>query len=264
MDRERITGVFDSGVGGLSVLAHIHRHLPAERLLYVADSAYMPYGCRASRDVEKRCLKLARFFVEHEAKALVVACNTATSMAIDALRQQLDIPVIGMEPAIKPAVSGSRAGVVGVLATIGTVNSSKFNLLMSRYAGHARLIVQPAPGLVECVERGELQAKQTRDLLATYLEPLMAAGMDTLVLGCTHYPFLMPLIRQLLGEEVMIVDTGPAIARELGRQLDRHRLRAADGMAGSVRFRSTGDISTVEPLMARLWGERTGVSSLSL
>lgn len=263
MEQQRATGVFDSGVGGLSVLAHIHRLLPAEQLIYVADSAYMPYGCRSSRDVEQRCLQLAEFFVRHEVKALVVACNTATSMAIHTLREQLDIPVVGMEPAIKPAVSESRVGVVGVLATTGTVNSSKFNLLMSRFAGQARLIVQPSPGLVERVERGELMAESTRELLRRYLQPLMDAGMDTLVLGCTHYPFLIPLIRQLVGDDVAIVDTGEAIARELGRQLEMRQIRADHG-SGSVEFWTTGDVETVGPLMNGLWGRNIAVSSLNL
>lgn len=260
---ERAIGVFDSGVGGLSVLAHIRRHLPDERLIYVADSAYMPYGCRPSRDVEERCLALAAYFVEQGVKALVVACNTATSMAIHTLRQQLAMPVIGMEPPIKPAVSQSRAGVVGVLATTGTVNSSKFNLLMSRFAGQAKLIVQPSPGLVECVERGELQADATRALLERYLGPLMEAGMDTLVLGCTHYPFLMSPIRKIVGEEVTIVDTGEAIARELARQLDVRALRTAGG-PGEVRFLTTGDAETAGPLISDLWGEAVGVEHLVL
>ena len=260
---ERAIGVFDSGVGGLSVLAHIHRHLPDERLIYVADSAYMPYGCRPSREVEARCLALADYFVGQGVKALVVACNTATSMAIHTLRQQLKMPVIGMEPPIKPAVSRSRTGVVGVLATTGTVNSSKFNLLMSRFAGQARLIVQPSPGLVECVERGELQADVTRDLLDRYLEPLLEAGVDTLVLGCTHYPFLIPLIRRIVGEQVAIVDTGEAIARELGRQLDLHGMRAASG-PGEVRFWSSGDAEAARPLISGLWGEAVKVGELIL
>ena len=263
MEQGRAIGIFDSGVGGLSVTAHIHRRLPAEHLLYVADSAFMPYGCRPSRDVEERCLRLAGFFVDQGVKALVVACNTATSMAIHSLRQQLDMPVIGMEPAIKPAVSESRRGVVGVLATTGTINSSKFNQLISRFAGQAKLIVQPSPGLVECVERGELQADRTRELLEGYLQPLIDAGMDRLVLGCTHYPFLIPLIRQLVGEDVAIVDTGEAIARELDRQLEMRRIKAADG-PGSVQFWSTGDVATVAPLMAALWGEKISVNTLSL
>ena len=255
--------MFDSGVGGLSVLTHIHRHLPAERLIYVADSAYMPYGCRSSRDVEERCLTLAGFFVQQQVKALVVACNTATSVAVQMLREKLDMPVIGMEPPIKPAVSKSRRGVVGVLATTGTVNSSKFNLLMSRFADQARLIVQPSPGLVECVERGALQTDATRDLLERYLEPLLTAGMDTLVLGCTHYPFLMPLIRQIVGDDVTIIDTGEAIARELGRQLELHRLRADNGV-GTVEFWTTGDIPIVGPLISILWGEKADVGHLAL
>jgi glutamate racemase len=264
MQKEKAVGVFDSGVGGLSVLSQIHKHLPREHLVYVADSAYMPYGCKTSEDVRNRCLLVAEFLLNQDIKALVVACNTATSMAVHTLRTELDIPVIGMEPPVKPAVHGSRDGVVGVLATSGTLNSDRFNRLRLRFAVQAELFVQPCPGLVELIERGDLQTDQTRNLLASYLQPLLDKGVDTLVLGCTHYPFILPLIRKIAGDDISIVDTGNAIARELKRQLYAHRLLNDDHQDGVVQFWSTGDAAAVQPVMSRLWGEKLSLGSLDL
>lgn len=244
-------GVFDSGVGGLSVLAHIHAQLPDESLIYLADNAYMPYGCKPAEAVLARCLEIADFFHRKQVKALVVACNTATAVAIHALRERSSIPVIGMEPAIKPAVTSSRTGVVGVLATKATVASGKFNGLKAQFDRHVQILVQPCPGLVEQVERGELMSEKTRLLLDSYLQPLLAKGIDTLVLGCTHYPFLIPLIRQVAGDDIHIIDTGAAIARQLQRQLEIHHLRG--GGSGSVEFWSSGDCTTVAAVMSQLW-----------
>jgi glutamate racemase len=256
MQTKKAVGVFDSGVGGLSVLSRIRKHLPGEHLLYVADSAHMPYGCKTSGDVKQRCLLVSEFLLNQGIKALVVACNTATSVAVQTLRAELDIPVIGMEPPVKPAVHGSKAGMVGVLATSGTLNSEKFNRLKSRFALQADLIIQPCPGLVELIEKGDLQSDQIRSLLTSYLQPLLDKGVDTLVLGCTHYPFVLPLIRQIAGDGVSIVDTGDAIARELKRQLHTHSLLNEKQQHGSVQFWSTGDTAAVQPVMSRLWDEK--------
>jgi len=264
MKTEKAVGVFDSGVGGLSVLSRIRRHLPAEHLLYVADSAYMPYGCKTPADVKRRCLLVSEFLLKQNIKAIVIACNTATSVAVQTLRDELDIPVIGMEPPVKPAVYSSKAGVVGVLATSGTLNSDKFNRLKSRFAVQVELIVQPCPGLVELIEKGDLQTDQIRSLLFSYLQPLLDQGVDTLVLGCTHYPLVLPLIRQIAGDGISIVDTGDAIAMELKRQLHTYHLLSENHQGGSVQFWSTGDIAVVQPVMSRLWNERLSLNSLDL
>lgn len=255
-------GVFDSGVGGLSVLSRIRQHLPAEDLHYVADSAHMPYGCKTAAEVRQRCMLMAEFLLHQDIKALVVACNTATSVAVHALRAELDIPVIGMEPPLKPAVHGSKAGVVGVLATSGTLNSDKFNRLKSRFASQAELIVQPCPGLVELIEQGDLQSDQIKSLLVSYMQPLLDKGVDTLVLGCTHYPFVLPLIRQIAGDDVAIVDTGDAIARELKQQLQTRSLLSGNQQYGSVQFWSTGDTAAVQPVLSRLWDEKLNLCSI--
>jgi len=261
MQTEKMVGVFDSGVGGLSVLSRIRRQLPGEDLVYVADSAYMPYGCKTPEDVKQRCLLIAGFLLNKGIKALVVACNTATSMAVETLRTELDIPVIGMEPPVKPAVHASRAGVVGVLATTGTVGSEKFKRLKQRYAADTELIVQPCPGLVERIEKGDLSAGGTSVMLASFLQPLMEQGMDTLVLGCTHYPFITPLIRQIIGDDISIVDTGDAIARELEKQLYSRQL-LSENPSASPEFWSSGEVHAVEPLMSRLWGKHIAVKKL--
>jgi len=252
-NQKHAVGVFDSGVGGLSVLAHIHHLLPTESLLYVADTAFIPYGCKPPEQVLARCLALAEVFEARQVKALVVACNTATAVAVESLRQRMQIPVIGMEPAIKPAALASRSGVVGVLATTATAGSGKFNGLKSRFDQHARILVQPCPGLVECIEQGKLNDIETALLLESLLQPLLEAGIDTLVLGCTHYPFLMPLIRQIVGEHIDIIDTGLPVARQLQRKLAEHGLLSPSGESGDVSFWTTGDCAIVEPVMRQLW-----------
>lgn len=264
MSGQRAIGVFDSGVGGLSVLKHIHRRLPHESLLYIADSQYMPYGCKPAAVVQDRCMALAAFLAERRCKAMVVACNTATAAAVAQLRAQYACPVIGMEPAVKPAVQYSRGKVVGVLATRGTAGSEKFNRLISRFSQQARFIVQPCPGLVERIEAGELAGEQTRMLLQSFLEPLMQQGVDALVLGCTHYPFISPLIRSIVGEDVAIIESGEAIARELERQLQRRHELSAHRRRGAVEFWSSGDRAGAAPLFGRLWGGPVALNRLAL
>ena len=191
MPSEAPVGVFDSGVGGLSVLADIRAQLPSESLLYVADSGHVPYGEKSPAYIRARCRKISAFLLEMGAKALVLACNTATVAAIADLRAQYpNVPILGLEPAIKPAAAQTRSGVIGVLATSGTLASDRFATLRDQFAGAAHVVTQACPGLVECVERGDLHSPETRQLLARYVAPLLAAGCDTLILGCTHYPFL--------------------------------------------------------------------------
>ena len=209
MSSEAPVGVFDSGVGGLSVLREIRARLPGESLLYVADSGHVPYGEKSPEYIRERCRQIADFFLEQGAKALVLACNTATAAAVAELRERHPgLPIVGMEPAVKPAAAATRSGTVGVLATTGTLKSARFAALLDRFAGDVRVITQPCPGLVECVEQGALDAPATRALLDAFVQPLLAAGCDTLILGCTHYPFLKPLLRQLVPAQVELIDTG--------------------------------------------------------
>lgn len=246
-------GVFDSGVGGLSVLRHIRAELPALDLLYVADSANAPYGARPAQWIQARSLELAEFLLGQGVQALVIACNTATAAAAAALRERYDIPIIGMEPAVKPAVAATRSGVVGVLATSGTLRSARFAALLDNHCQDVQVVTQAAHGLVECVERGELDTPATRTLLWRYLEPLLKAGADTIVLGCTHYPFLLDPIRALVGEQVAIIDTGAAVARQLRRRLQEAGL--PDGGQGRASFWSSGEVELSRQVIARLWHE---------
>ncbi|WP_282339018.1 glutamate racemase [Pseudomonas sp. PS02288] len=256
-------GVFDSGVGGISVLREIRARLPAESLLYVADSGHVPYGEKSPEFIRERSRRISEFLLARGAKALVLACNTATVAAVADLRERYpDLPIVGMEPAVKPAARATRSGVVGVLATSGTLKSAKFAALLDRFATDVRVVTQPCPGLVELIEAGELQGEATRALLSRYVEPLLAEGCDTLILGCTHYPFLRPLLAQLLPPSVALVDTGEAVARRLEHLLDEHGLRRAEG-AASARFFTSGDPERLEALLPVLWGERSEVETFA-
>jgi glutamate racemase len=248
----RTIGVFDSGVGGLSVLHHIREALPDARLIYVADSGHVPYGDKSPEYIEQRSLDLARFLVEQGAEAIVIACNTATAAAAAALRARFKFPIVAMEPAVKPAVAATKNGVVGVLATIGTLESARFAALLEKYAGNVEIVTQGCPGLVEQVERGDLSGPATRALVERYTAPLLAHGADTLILGCTHYPFLAPLIREVVGANIALVDTGAAVARELKRRIETE-LPAHSGGTASENFYTSGDATQASRIMSLLW-----------
>lgn len=253
-------GVMDSGVGGLSVLRHIREALPHEHLIYVADSAHAPYGTKTPEQIQERSMHLAGFLVERGAKALVIACNTATAAAAALLRQHFQVPVIAMEPAVKPAVAATRSGVVGVLATSGTLKSAQFAALLENFGQGVKVVTQAGHGLVECVERGELDAPATRDLLWRYLQPLQQAGADTLVLGCTHYPFLRPVIDELVEGRMAVIDTGSAVARQLRRRLECAQLLSLSNQAGDEQFWSSGELSRSREVMSQLWGTTVAVN----
>lgn len=214
-------GIFDSGLGGLTVLEEIRALMPCENVVYIADSAFAPYGNKDDIFIQHRSLLLAEYLLEiHAIKALVVACNTATASAIHLLREKLRIPVIGMEPGLKPAVEVTDSGVIGILATENTIKSVKFSNLLSAHHHRARMISQPCHGLVEAIEAGDWSSDATTQLLRNYIQPLLDAGADTLVLGCTHYPLLIPQIQAIAGKNVTLINTAAAVARQLKRQLE--------------------------------------------
>ncbi|MDD5056998.1 MAG: glutamate racemase [Sideroxydans sp.] len=254
-------GVFDSGVGGLSVLHHIRQTLPHERLIYVADSAHVPYGDKTPAYIEQRSHTLTQFLLEQGASAIVIACNTATAAAVHSLREKFSLPIVGMEPAVKPAVAATKSGVVGVLATVGTLASARFAALLGKYAGEVKIITQGCPGLVEQVERGELHSMKTRRLVERYTAPLLAQGADTLILGCTHYPFLAPLIREVAGDNITLVDTGEAVARQLQRRMQTELPERISGDA-SAQFFTSGDAAQASRIMSVLWGEQVMAQQL--
>lgn len=264
-------GVFDSGVGGLSVLREIRRLLPFEDLHYVADSAFAPYGDRTASYIEARTRAIAEFLLTQRTKALVVACNTATSVAVEALREHINLPIVAIEPAIKPAVALTRSGVVGVLATRQTVGSASVSKLVATYGQHARILLQACPGLVEQVEKGALSTPETQALLTRYISPLLDEGADTLVLGCTHYPFLTPLIQEIAGQKVQVIDPAPAVAQQLQRRLladellappDRQYEHPSAKGKGHTAFWTSGSPEQASRVMSALWGMPVNAQAL--
>ena len=253
--------VFDSGVGGISVLKHIHHLLPNEHLLYVADSIHAPYGNKSATEIQDRCFAIAEFLIAKDAKALVVACNTATAAAIDQMRAKYRLPMIGMEPAVKPAAAASSSGIIGVLATTGTLQSAQFAALLESYGRNVEVVTQACIGLVECVERGELSHDSTRALIKQYCKPLLDQGADSIVLGCTHYPFLKPLIQEVVGEGVVLIDTGAAVANQLKSRLFEQGLLAPNHQIASVNFWSNSPSANPEQVITQLWGESVKVSN---
>lgn len=248
--------LFDSGLGGLSVMQHVRRLLPQHDLGYFADTAFCPYGPRPVAFVQERSLHVARWLVQRGARMIVVACNTASSAALELLRAELPVPIVGTEPGLKPAAAATRSGRVGVLATSNTLNGERFAMLAQRFAHGVKVLTQPCPGLVDAVERGDLASDATRALVQRYVEPLMTRGVDTLVLGCTHYPFLRPLIAEVAGPEVQIIDTGPAIAQQTARVAAQHGIAAG---AGRLRYWTSGEPQEVAPVLQRLLGEQAPI-----
>ncbi|RME71743.1 MAG: glutamate racemase [Chloroflexi bacterium] len=210
-------GFFDSGIGGLSVWRAVARLLPHIPTVYVADSAYCPYGDRPPAEVVERSVAVSRFLLRHHCAPIVVACNTASAAALKTLRQMFDVPFVGMEPAVKPAAQASKTGHIGVLATAGTVQGELFQNTTRRYANGVQVHVQVGTGLVEQIEAGRLDHPDTLNLLNRYLLPMLTAGADQIVLGCTHYPLLAPVIRQMVGPQVTLVDPADAVARQVQR-----------------------------------------------
>ena len=255
-------GVFDSGIGGLSVLREVRRELPHEDLLYVADSRHAPYGERRPEDVGVRASAVVEFLVSRGAKAIVVACNTATSVAAEALRGEYPLPIVAIEPAIKPAVARTESGVVGVMATAQTLNGARFANLVRRYARGVTVLSQPCPGLVERVEMGDLTSTKTRTLVARYVRPLVERGADTIVLGCTHYPLLASQIQAVAGSSVTVLDSAVPVAMRVRQCLRAAGLLASGPRAGTEEFWTSGDPRSVQPVLEQLWAPGALVRAL--
>ena len=249
-------GVFDSGVGGLSVLKHIRRHLPNESLVYLADSFHAPYGNRPTPFILERAIQLSEFLInENRAKAVVIACNTATAIAVNQLRQQFSVPIIGMEPGIKPAIAQTQSKVIGILATTNTLASEKFRTLIQRYQRpDISIIIQPCPGLVEQIEHGDIHSQTTYELIQQYVQPLVDNNADTLVLGCTHYPFVSHLIKKI-APQCEIIETGLAVAMELSRQLNRLNFQQPLNHKATLHYWTSKIESNTSEVVERLLGE---------
>lgn len=205
----------DSGVGGLSVYREIVKALPDQHYVYFSDNANCPYGDKSQDFITERCREITRMFISKGAEAVVIACNTATAAAIAALRAEFDIPFVGMEPAVKPAALGTASGVIGVLATAGTLKASKYLHTRGRFEDGVTIVEHVGAGFVELVESGNLVGPEAEDTVSRSLSPLLEAGADTIVLGCTHYPFLLPVLQKIAGPGIRFIDPAPAVARRL-------------------------------------------------
>ncbi len=234
-------GIFDSGMGGLSIVRAIRSLLPEEDLLFFADQAHVPYGPRPLLEVRHFSEEITRFLLSEGAKLIVVACNSASAASLHYLRETFpDVPFVGMEPAVKPAAEYTGTGVVGVLATPATFQGALYASVVERFAKDVRLIQHTLPGLVEQIEAGNLQGPQTRQILEDALLPMLAEGIDTVVLGCTHYPFVIPLVQKIAGPGVRVIDPSPAVARQVGRILEQHRLRHPRTTQGTLQCYTSG------------------------
>jgi glutamate racemase len=264
-DATGLIGILDSGIGGLTVLRHIQALLPHEQLLYFADQAHVPYGSRSVEEIYHYTAAIIRFLLDRRARLIVVACNTA-SAALDMLRRTFpDLPIVGMEPAVKPAAAQTKSGKIGVLATPGTFRSQRYASLMARYGQSIEVFEDPCYGLVELIEAGAVTAAETEQLLHRILQPMLRAGVDTLVLGCTHYPFVLPLLRSITGERVTIIDPAPAVARQTRNVLELHHIGVPADQEGSHCCYTTGNQLQMENLAdycAGLLGQPCKISTV--
>ena len=255
--------LFDSGVGGLSVAREIRRALPAEDLLYVADTAYCPYGDRPDAEVRERALAVGRYLEKRGGKLIVVACNTATGAALEDLRAAVSVPVVGLEPAVKIAARVTRAGRVGVMATTSTVRSERLARLIRDHAQGIEVLNVPCPGLADLVEEGNLDDGHLDGRLRDLTRPLREARVDAVVLGCTHYAFVAPALARVMGPGVELVDSAPAIARRV-ESLLRQAGRLATAGAGWMHVLTTGEPGRVRPVVERLWEGQVDVDRLDV
>lgn len=249
-------GIFDSGVGGISVLRAIREQMPEESIIYFGDQGHIPYGPRPMRQIRDFSAAITRFLLGHDAKIIVVACNTASAAALAFLRQTfLHVPFVGMEPAVKPAAEHTQTGKVGVLATPATFQGALYASVVERFAHGVELLQNTCPGLVQQIEQGNLEAAETRRILEDALLPMLERNIDTVVLGCTHYPFVIPLISEMVGEGVRVIDPAPAVARQTEHLLEARGLRHNSEARGEVKFFTSGEPEDLKLLLPRLFGE---------
>jgi glutamate racemase len=248
-------GFFDSGVGGLSVMIEVRRLLPAENFIYFADSAHCPYGAKPVEVIQGRAFTICDFLLERGVKLIVIASNTTSIAALDAVREKYNVPVVGIEPAIKPAASVTRNGRIGVIATGVTLAGERFDSLVKRFGDGLEVYTQPCPGLVEVVESGRWDNKETETMVGSYLDKLLARGVDTIILGCTHYPFLRPVVEKMAGSSIAVIDSGEAVARQVVRVLKNKGLASASKAAGDESFFTSGEPEKVGPVMRLLLGK---------
>jgi glutamate racemase len=248
-------GVFDSGVGGLSVLREIRVQMPNENIIYFGDQGHVPYGPRPMEQIQNFSEGITKFLLKHKSKLVVVACNTASAAALNYLRETFpDVQFVGMEPAVKPAAEKTQTGKVGVLATPATFQGALYASVVERFANGVELFQNTCTGLVGQIERGALDAPETRAILESALLPMLEKNIDTVVLGCTHYPFVIPLIEQIAGENVRVIDPAPAVAKQAERLLEAGRLLSQQAEEGQVRFITSGEADSIRVSLKLLLG----------
>jgi glutamate racemase len=250
-------GIFDSGVGGLSVLRAVRQQLSCHPLIYLADQAHVPYGPRTKDEIRAFAAGITRFLLDQGAQVIVIACNAASAASLYDLREKFPTtPFVGMEPAVKPAAAETHSGVIGVLATPVTFQGELYASVVERFARGVTVLQDACPGLVSQIEAGELDTPATRAILEKALRPMIVRGVDTVVMGCTHYPFVIPLIQQIVGPNVQVIDPAPAVARQVERILEARSLHVNTGPAAFHRFCTTGDSYRLGEMLPRLLGEK--------
>ncbi len=249
-------GIFDSGVGGISVLRAVREQMPEESVIYFGDQRHIPYGPRPMEQIRDFSDTIARFLLEQGAKIIVVACNTASAAALKYLRQKFpNVQFVGMEPAIKPAAEHTHTGKVGVLATPATFQGALYASVVERFSNGVELFQNTCNGLVQQIEQGNLRGEETRQILENALQPMLEKNIDTVVLGCTHYPFVIPLIQDIVGENVRVIDPAPAIAKQTARLLEARGLRNNSASKGKIKLYTSGDPDALKALLPTLLGE---------
>ena len=259
----RPLGIFDSGVGGLSVLQEVHQQYPLEDCIYIADQVHVPYGPRSREEVLGYSEGIVRFLLGKGAKLIIIACSTASAVALADLRKKYPaIPFVGMEPAVKPAAEGTSSGVVGVLATPATFQGDLYSSTVERFARGVEILKDTCPGLVDQIEVGKIDDPITRNILEKALTPMLEKGVDEVVMGCTHYPFVIPVIKEIVGEKVRVIDPAPAVARQAGRLLETFDLKSDREREGEGHFLTTGDPGKMGKLIEELIKIQTEVYKL--
>ena len=249
-------GIFDSGVGGLSVLRAIRTQMPNENIFYFGDQGHIPYGPRPMEQIRVFSEAITNFLLERDAKLIVVACNTASAAALAYLRETfLDVKFVGMEPAVKPAAERTQTGRVGVLATPATFQGALYASVVERFANGVELFQNTCNGLVQQIEQGNVSGAETRQILEDALLPMLEKNIDTVVLGCTHYPFVIPLIEQIVGENVRVIDPAPSVAKQAQRLLEAGRMLNRSDLNGRVRLFTSGDSNVLKSQLPLLLGE---------
>ena len=256
-------GIFDSGVGGISVLRAIREQMPEENVIYFGDQGHIPYGPRPMEQIRDFSEAITNFLLTHDAKIIVVACNTASAAALKYLREKFpDILFVGMEPAVKPAAEHTQTGKVGVLATPATFQSALYASVVERFANGVELFQNTCNGLVQQIEHGHLDGEETRKILEEALSPMMEKNIDTVVLGCTHYPFVIPLIQRIVGDHVRVIDPAPSVAKQVRRLLEAGGRKSQSSARGEVKFYTSGDPTVLRSMLPILLGEEGQVEKV--